>query len=930
MGWLLGAYELQSNGNNANSGFFDASASYTSTLSTSNGTSATPIVTASNYTFVSTDIGNYLYLFGNSTWLHGWYRITSVNAGAATVDASVGSVSRHSQKISTTQGISSANSASSGTWSIDYSQNPSAARTYTDLTIVSNTNYIQSAAFPFSVNMIGNSVKISGGVNFTTGTYLITAISGTTAILERACGTVGSTNGTGKMGGAVVDYSTAIANSYAGGLVYYFLKGSSGIFNWSGIPGFAPAGPPTPNMVGYLNIRGDNGKAEIRLAANSTAFIASARQSVMNIIFNGQNNLSTIAAGNPNFTDENYVYNCDFKNLAVAINFPSGSHIYDCTFENCTSVSNGTVTSLRNSVVKNCGGSINNSEAIFGNLFINHSSTCLFSNNFATKVINNTFYNITGNAVDISFNYNATSAWRFLVENNIFSNVSGFAVRFHGSGSNAANHLQNNSFFACTNGFINVNIDRHNDGNYPVFTDKNNVALSVSPFVSAANLDFRLNNEIGGGRLCRGASRMQSFPLTATTSSLDIGAVQTTSYAADKTLGPLSKTVDMKANTTNYSEYINLASTGYTFNTATLKAYYVRPNLTATSISLASQTVSGTWVSGGFVEVDPINMPGLYRFDVPNEVIASGVSNSMLQVVNTANNDRVNINYKFFDSQILDLTQDVPTTNVDQTVGDAFNAARAYGFGKWAINGKNLEYYNSDGSVVIKTLGLDNPNYPKSRGFAETTDGLILDLRAYDLNSYSGSGNLWNDLSDSNYDCILYYNPTFVLDAGGAIQFNGSQIGVCEFGTNVTFTQFTYNIWVKITQNSAQWQSFINVNNDNFLLAVNNLGINSYNPTYYAGYNIPLNTWINVCQTYVQGTAPLIYVNGILIHTATSSNLSYTGQRFSIGAGVTNTVGPTADEFLYGRISEILIYNKRLSAIEIYNNYMAKKYRYGL
>ena len=87
---------------------------------------------------------------------------------------------------------------------------------------------------------------------------------------------------------------------------------------------------------------------------------------------------------------------------------------------------------------------------------------------------------------------------------------------------------------------------------------------------------------------------------------------------------------------------------------------------------------------------------------------------------------------------------------------------------------------------------------------------------------------------------------------------------------------------------------------------------------------------VNVCQTYVQGTAPLIYVNGILIHTATSSNLSYTGQRFSIGAGVTNTVGPTADEFLYGRISEILIYNKRLSAIEIYNNYMAKKYRYGL
>ena len=301
-----------------------------------------------------------------------------------------------------------------------------------------------------------------------------------------------------------------------------------------------------------------------------------------------------------------------------------------------------------------------------------------------------------------------------------------------------------------------------------------------------------------------------------------------------------------------------------------------------------------------------------------------------MQIINQSNNDKAIISYKFQDPVNLNLTQAVPTSNTDQTVGDALNAARAYGFGKWAINGNNLEYYNLDGTVVIKTLGLDNPNYPRSRGFIEITDGLILNLKAYDLNSYSGSGTLWNDLSVSNYDCILYYNPTFVLDAGGAIQFNGSQVGVCEFGTNVTFTQFTYNIWVKITQNSAQWQSFINVNNDNFLLGVSNLGINSYNPTYNAGYNIPLNTWINVCQTYVQGTAPLIYVNGILIHTATSSNLSYTGQRFSIGAGVINTVGPTADEFLYGRISEILIYNKRLSAIEIYNNYMAKKYRYGL
>ena len=714
MGWNLGAFELQANGSNTNSGFFDASASFTSTLITSNGTSATPTVTASNYTFVSTDVGNYLYLFGNSTWLHGWYRITSVNAGAATVDASVGSASRHSQKVSTIQGVSSANSASLGTWSIDYSQNPLAARTYTDLAITA-PGQIQSAAFPFTVNMIGNSVKISSGVNFIIGTYIIANISGVTAILDRGCGTTGSTSGTGKMGGAIVDYNTAITNTYGGGIIYYFLKGSSGTFNWSGVPGGAPAGPPTPNMVGYHNIRGDNGKVEIRLAASSTAFNAASRQSVMNIIFNGQNNLSTLAAGNGNFTLENYVYNCDFKNLAIGISFPSGSHIYDFTFEYCTTISNGTITSLRNSVVKNCGGSINISDAIVGNLFINHSSTCIISNNFSPKVINNTFYNITGNAVDFSFNFNGSSTWKFLVENNIFSNVSQFAVRFHGSGSNAVNHLQNNRFFACTNGFINANIARHNDGNFPVFTDKNNVALTVSPFVSVANLDFRLNNEVGGGRLCRGASRIQSFPLTTSTSSTDIGAVQTPSYAVDRVLASTTKSTIINAGTTSYTEYVYMASTGYSSTTTGLRAYYIRPNAAPVAIGITNQSTTGSFISGGFCEVDSANLPGLYRFDIPNEVFSSGVSSSVVHLANLANNDKTMITYKFSDIQTIDLTQAVPTSNTAQSVGDALNAARALGFGKWVISGTTLNLYAPDNTTIVRSFTLNSATEPTAR-----------------------------------------------------------------------------------------------------------------------------------------------------------------------------------------------------------------------
>jgi len=64
--------------------------------------------------------------------------------------------------------------------------------------------------------------------------------------------------------------------------------------------------------------------------------------------------------------------------------------------------------------------------------------------------------------------------------------------------------------------------------------------------------------------------------------------------------------------------------TGIAYNAAGLTAYYVRPAGTATAITLATQTVTGAWSSGGWVEVDATNLPGIYRFDIPNACVANG------------------------------------------------------------------------------------------------------------------------------------------------------------------------------------------------------------------------------------------------------------------------------------------------------------------
>lgn len=60
------------------------------------------------------------------------------------------------------------------------------------------------------------------------------------------------------------------------------------------------------------------------------------------------------------------------------------------------------------------------------------------------------------------------------------------------------------------------------------------------------------------------------------------------------------------------------------FNSAGLKCYYRKGATgTVTAITLATQTVGGAWSSGGFVETDATNMKGMYRFDIPDTVIAS-------------------------------------------------------------------------------------------------------------------------------------------------------------------------------------------------------------------------------------------------------------------------------------------------------------------
>jgi len=96
--------------------------------------------------------------------------------------------------------------------------------------------------------------------------------------------------------------------------------------------------------------------------------------------------------------------------------------------------------------------------------------------------------------------------------------------------------------------------------------------------------------------------------------------------------------------------------TGLLFNTAGLTAYYTREATgTPVAITLATMT-AGTWASGGFVELDAANQPGLYQLGVPDAVAAAGEVYADISLKGAANMFDVNFKVELINQ--IDLGSD--------------------------------------------------------------------------------------------------------------------------------------------------------------------------------------------------------------------------------------------------------------------------------
>jgi len=226
------------------------------------------------------------------------------------------------------------------------------------------------------------------------------------------------------------------------------------------------------------------------------------------------------------------------------------------------------------------------------------------------------------------------------------------------------------------------------------------------------------------------------------------------------------------------------------------------------------------------------------------------------------------------------------------------------------------------------------------------TDGLVLALDAANRKSYAGSGTKWNDLSGNNNTGTLTNGPTFNGGNGGSIVFDGTNDYISTPIQNLD-RPCTFSIWVNLSdltgyqtffgqdtsqaidrgrfyfQKAGDTTEGVVLNNVNFSIVLSGGGIVPVNSNNV----IVTNIWYN--YTAVLTTAAIsLYENGILQNTVSDTNTFLTpNTTITLNSGY---YANSIVDYINGKSSSFLIYNRALSPNEVLQNFNATRSRFGV
>ena len=248
------------------------------------------------------------------------------------------------------------------------------------------------------------------------------------------------------------------------------------------------------------------------------------------------------------------------------------------------------------------------------------------------------------------------------------------------------------------------------------------------------------------------------------------------------------------------------------------------------------------------------------------------------------------------------------------------------------------------------------------------TSGLVMHVDAANPISWPGSGNSWIDISGAGYNMDVELNqgttylavgnasnPTFSSANGGSFECEPSAaMGSANSIPNFFSSGNGYSIemWVRLTSFRGAVSSagstlllltqpnFTSVNSNGTILLVGNVASGNLTFNLYQGFlelrgsvsvlsNSDLNNWVQVVLTVdnVANGQIITYRNGAQASTSTlSTQMSLANTRPLISC-YNPVVGINGS---YGRYGIIRLYNKRLSALEVSQNFQTNKSRFGL
>jgi hypothetical protein len=228
-----------------------------------------------------------------------------------------------------------------------------------------------------------------------------------------------------------------------------------------------------------------------------------------------------------------------------------------------------------------------------------------------------------------------------------------------------------------------------------------------------------------------------------------------------------------------------------------------------------------------------------------------------------------------------------------------------------------LSYFNGLNNVICTNI-----NYEEI-----VTSGLTLLLDAGFTPSYPKSGTSWTDLSFSGNNATLYNGPTFNSSNGGSIVFDGTN-DYCLAGLGLAITgNLTVAAWVRPTSFTNQGNIVAKSSNQGYRMRFQSTGTfwmyaNGNTITSPSAYTI--NNWFHTVGVF-SSTGLRMYINGSLVQSnGTAFSPSYSAGSFIVGAF------SSTQELFQGRIANVSVYNRALSATEVLQNFNSQKARFGL